>query len=82
VDPRYDVLQTRLGGIATLSTPTVMIQGGADCCDQPESSAGREGAFAGPYQRILLDGVGHFPPREVPDQVAEIIDAHFRRYGC
>jgi pimeloyl-ACP methyl ester carboxylesterase len=80
VDPRYESLQARLGQIATLSTPTLMIQGGLDSCAEPASSAGQEHHFAGPYQRLVLDGVGHFPAREVPEAVANAIDAHLRAH--
>jgi hypothetical protein len=37
-----------------------MIQGGADTCDEPDSSEGMDGYFTGPYRRIVLKGVGHF----------------------
>jgi pimeloyl-ACP methyl ester carboxylesterase len=78
LDPRYAALQSRLGEIETLSTPTLMIQGGADLCDEPASSGGQARFFTGTYQRIVLDGIGHFPPREAPDAVATAVDRHLR----
>ena len=39
----------------------------------PESSAGREHFFKGRYERQVLDGVGHFPQREAPREVAQAI---------
>jgi pimeloyl-ACP methyl ester carboxylesterase len=40
---------------------------------------GRDGrAFHGGYRRVVLDGVGHFPPREAPDAVADLVIAHLR----
>jgi pimeloyl-ACP methyl ester carboxylesterase len=78
VDPRYNALQDRLAEIATLSTATLMIQGMADLCDEPASSEGLDHYFTGPYHRILLDGIGHFPTREAPEAVAEAVDLHLR----
>lgn len=77
-DPQYDAPEARLREIDTISRPTLMIQGGADLCDEPSSSEGLEPHFTGGYRRIVLDGVGHFPPREAPDAVADAIDRHLR----
>jgi len=78
LDPRYNALQDRLAEITTLSTATLMIQGMADRCDEPASSEGLDHYFTGPYHRILLDGIGHFPTREAPEAVAEAVDLHLR----
>jgi pimeloyl-ACP methyl ester carboxylesterase len=75
-DPRYASVQHRLEQIDALATPTLMIQGGEDACDEPASSEGMERHFRGPYRRIVLDGVGHFPPREAPEIVADALIAH------
>jgi pimeloyl-ACP methyl ester carboxylesterase len=77
-DPRYRELSARLHTIEVIDVPTLMIQGGADLCDEPASSEGREGNFSAGYQRIVLDDVGHFPPREAPDAVAKALIAHLR----
>ncbi|WP_244283925.1 alpha/beta fold hydrolase [Paraburkholderia caballeronis] len=63
--------------------PTLMIQGGADLCDEPASSEGQQSCFTGGYRRIVLDDAGHFPPREAPpreapDAVADAVIAHLR----
>jgi pimeloyl-ACP methyl ester carboxylesterase len=50
-----------------------MIQGAVDYCDDPKESEGQEEFFSGRYERLLLDGVGHFPHRESPTQVADAI---------
>lgn len=78
VDPRYSALETRLAELETISTATLMIQGASDFCDEPASSEGLDRYFTGRYQRIVLDGVGHFPPREAPEAVARAIDRHLR----
>lgn len=76
-DSSYEPLTQRLLEIRSLHTPTLMIQGVADFCDGPAESEGLEAYFLGPYKRVLLDGVGHFPHREDPDTVAMRILAHF-----
>jgi pimeloyl-ACP methyl ester carboxylesterase len=75
-DPRYETLQSRLSQTQTISTPTLMIQGGMDYCDEPASSEGLDDYFTGGYRRIVLDSVGHFPPREAPDAVAAAVIEH------
>jgi pimeloyl-ACP methyl ester carboxylesterase len=39
-------------------------------------SANQERFFTGGYRRAVLDGVGHFPHREAPDEVAGLVDEH------
>jgi len=73
VDSHYDPLQGRLCEVERLSTPTLMIQGGSDYCDDPKESEGLEKFFTGRYERLLLEGIGHFPHRESPIQVAEAV---------
>jgi pimeloyl-ACP methyl ester carboxylesterase len=75
-DSRYDALQRKLEEVRALSTPTLVIQGEADFCDAPSESEGLEAYFTGRYQRVLLDGIGHFPHREAPDAVATAIHRH------
>jgi len=65
-DSRYDPLQRKLHEVEVITTPTLMIQGGSDCCDPPSLSEGLERHFSGRYERVLLDAVGHFPHREAP----------------
>ena len=72
-DPAYDLLESKLAASPIIATPTLVIHGGSDPCNDPSSSEGREGFFAGQYQRIVLDGVGHFPQREAPEAVSEAI---------
>ena len=77
-DARYDGLQDRLRTIDRVDVPTLMVQGAADACDPPELSEGQETYFAAGCTRIVLDGVGHFPPREAPEKTAAAIISHFR----
>jgi pimeloyl-ACP methyl ester carboxylesterase len=72
-DPRYDLLQAKLRQVEIIEVPTLMIQGASDFCDLPPASEGKERYFRHEYERILLDGVGHFPHREAPAAVAEAV---------
>jgi pimeloyl-ACP methyl ester carboxylesterase len=53
--------------------PTLMLHGELDGASLPASSEGKESFFTGPYERQVLPGVGHFPPRERPGQVSDLI---------
>jgi pimeloyl-ACP methyl ester carboxylesterase len=77
-DTRYDALQSRLSEIETIATPTLMIQGGMDTCDEPSSSQGLDGHFTGGYRRIVFDQIGHFPAREAPNAVADAVIEHLQ----
>ena len=77
-DPRYEPLAQRLAEVEQVDVSTLMIQGGEDRCDEPAGSEGQERFFAGGYTRVVLDGVGHFPHREAPDEVAAHVDRHLR----
>jgi len=75
VDARHDDLRRRVAAVDHLTVPTLMVQGGADTCDPPSESEGLEGHFDA-YERVVLAGVGHFPQREAPERVAELVLAH------
>lgn len=74
-DPRYAELNRQQQGVSTITTPTLLIHGGDDRCVMPASSEGLEQNFTGLYERRVLDGIGHFPPREAPDATARLITA-------
>ncbi len=80
-DSRYEDGQRRLEKVELISAPTLMIQGVDDRCDPPSESEGLERYFAGGYHRLLLEGVGHFPHREAPGIVADVIVNHLREKG-
>ena len=50
-----------------------------DPCNDPATSEGKERFFKGPYQRLVLEGVGHFPQREAPRAVADALLAFLSR---
>jgi len=72
-DDRYAQDEAALNPAPVLSVPTLVLHGGADTCNHPNSSSGKEKFFSGRYQRTVLDLVGHFPQREAPDEVARAI---------
>lgn len=72
-DPAYAADEARLHPAPVLAVPTLVLHGGADTCNHPDTSKGREAFFQGRYERHVLDGVGHFPQREAPQAVADAI---------
>ena len=81
LDPQYAGLQKRFEGTRTLAVPTLLLHGVEDGCELTETTDGAEKYFSGPYQRVLLEGVGHFPQREAPEDVAGVTLEHLRRHG-
>ena len=51
----------------------LVLHGAADAVNPVHTSAGKEAWFTGPYRRVVIDGVGHFPQREAPQHVIEEI---------
>jgi pimeloyl-ACP methyl ester carboxylesterase len=76
-DRRYDHLQQRMSGIAQLKVPTLVINGAADGCDLAAGFEDIDHNFSGGYELLTLDGVGHFVPREAPEEVARELIRHF-----
>lgn len=69
-DPAYDDDEAALVPAPQLAVPTLVLHGVQDACNHPDTSANKESFFTGPYRRMLLDGVGHFPQREAPQAVS------------
>ena len=76
-DPRSAVLETTIKSTPRIETPTIYVSGAADGVNPPEATKNVPSKFAGPFEAILLDGVGHFPTREAPDRVAAALIKHF-----
>lgn len=72
-DPRYADLERQQYAAPTIHVPTMVIHGADDRCVAASESEGRESYFLGPYERHVLAGVGHFPTREAPAAVAELL---------
>jgi pimeloyl-ACP methyl ester carboxylesterase len=75
-DPLYNAYRTLLAGTEIVNVPTLMVQGADDRCDPPEESERDGRFFAAAYRREILKGVGHFPAREDPEAVGDLIIAH------
>lgn len=72
-DPAYAAEEAKLAGTPVIHVPTLVIHGGGDPCNDPSTSEGRERFFDARYERVVIDGVGHFPQREASQPVAEVI---------
>jgi pimeloyl-ACP methyl ester carboxylesterase len=49
-----------------ISVPTMILHGDSDALYPTAASEGQESLFAGFYERRILEGVGHCPPKEGP----------------
>ena len=72
-DPALETIEQRLAAQPRIAVPTIALQGEADGVHPPESSENHAAFFTGPYQRRLLPRIGHNPPREAPQAVADAI---------
>jgi len=69
-DPRSQWLEDKVKATRTLALPAMYIQGDADGINPPSASRHVPAKFTGPFAKVHLAGVGHFPQRENPDAVA------------
>ena len=79
-DPRYTALESRFDPAPKQRVPTLTLHGALDPVNSPQMSEGKEGYFAGPYERRLVAGAGHFPQRERAADVAPQIVDWLRRH--
>lgn len=79
-DPRYAELERRFDPAPTQYVPTLTLHGALDPVNSPQSSEGKEAFFAGPYERRLIDGAGHFPQRERNAETARNLLEWLRRH--
>ena len=62
--------EDRIKETRSLSLPSIYFQGAEDGVNPPELSENLHEKFSGPFDRILLQNVGHFSQREDPETVA------------
>jgi pimeloyl-ACP methyl ester carboxylesterase len=79
-DPTSKWLDDKVKSTQTLALPTIYFQGELDGVNPPPTSEKIAEKFTGPFERIVLPGVGHFTTREAPAQVAARLVKHFRRF--
>lgn len=77
-DPMSRWLEDRVKATKTLSLPMMYFQGAVDGINPPSTTEGVAKKFTGPFERVVLPGVGHFPPREAPAEVATKLAMLFR----
>lgn len=77
-DRRYDEIEARMATLPRIGVGTTVVHGANDGATFPETSAGKERHFTGPYDRHVISGVGHFVQRERPDAVIDAVLAHLR----
>jgi pimeloyl-ACP methyl ester carboxylesterase len=61
--------------VGEVTAPALVVMGGADP-DFPDATAEADwvaGALGGPTEKVLVDGVGHYPQAEAPDEVTPVI---------
>lgn len=57
-----------------IGVPTLFAYGTDDHCVLPDSSLPMRESFTGPYDRVAVKGVGHFPQREDPKALAKLAE--------
>jgi pimeloyl-ACP methyl ester carboxylesterase len=72
-DSAYEDVERRLLEPAPVRRPTLVVHGAEDADNLPETTDGKDELFRAGYERVVLDGVGHSPPREAPAEVAKAI---------
>ena len=77
-DPASKWLHDKAKATSSLALPAIYFQGELDGVNPPETSEMVRAKFAGPFERIVLPGIGHFPTREAPETVAARLVHHFR----
>jgi pimeloyl-ACP methyl ester carboxylesterase len=72
-DPYYAPDIAKLNPLPMITTPMLVIHGDADAVNPVATSAGKEAFFSGRYERVVMEGIGHFPQREAPDLVGQAL---------
>ena len=73
-EARFLEIEKRLAQRPRIDAPTITLYGGADGLGTPAAQNPNEGAtFAKLVARRVIDGAGHFMPREKPDAVSSAL---------
>jgi pimeloyl-ACP methyl ester carboxylesterase len=76
-DPRSAAIEAKIKATKRLKTPTIFFHGALDGVAPPAITEKMSEKFVGAFERIVLEGVGHFPTREAPEIVGKKLTAHF-----
>jgi pimeloyl-ACP methyl ester carboxylesterase len=66
VDPALQKYEDQLARKPKISVPTMILHGDSDALYPTSVSEGQESLFSSFYERRILEGVGHCPPKEGP----------------
>jgi pimeloyl-ACP methyl ester carboxylesterase len=72
-DPRYSALQARLAALPKIGVPSIVLHGALNGVNPVQSSEKHARYFSGPYERRVLENVGHNPPQEAPRVFAQAV---------
>ena len=73
-EPRFLEIEKRLAQRPRIEAPTITLYGGSDGLGAPAAQNPNEGStFAKLVARRVIDGAGHFMPRERPDAVSSAL---------
>lgn len=72
-DPAFAATERYLEAQPAITVPAIALHGGSDRVHQPEESAGHHRHFTGPYERRVLERIGHNVPQEAPAAFAEAV---------
>jgi pimeloyl-ACP methyl ester carboxylesterase len=72
-DPSYASVEARLAAQPKIAVPTINLHGAVNGVTPARLSEGHGKYFTGPYQRRVLENVGHNPPQEAPQAFADAI---------
>ena len=72
-DPRHVSIEARLAAQPCINVPTIVIHGANDGVIPCQLSETHHKYFTAPYQRRVLEKVGHHPPQEAPRAFAEAV---------
>lgn len=72
-DPALEAIEARLAAQPAITVPTIALQGEADGVQPAHTSEGHAEYFSGPFTRRILPRIGHNPPQEAPQVVANAI---------
>ncbi len=72
-DPDYNEIEQLLTGQPDITVPSIVLLGRDDGVEPPSDEDLDQRHFIGPYQRRIIDGVGHNLPQEAPQAFAAAI---------